>query len=270
MERFIKSKKLTGMPQRKMNEFAIVRAIPDTFPDCVTSFQNTPEINVELARQQHESYCKTLERLGLTLIRLNADDALPDCCFTEDTAIVIDDLAIITYPGVPVRVAETMEMEKTLTLLKKMYHISPPATLDGGDVLKIDNNLFIGNSARTNEEGIRQVAAIVNPKGFEVIGVKLWNTLHLKSVCTYLGNGCILFAEGYLDDKIFSQYDKVIVPKEEQYCANCLVVNGTVLIPKGFPKTKSLIDAKGFSVIEMDTSEIEKADGALTCLSVIF
>ena len=258
------------MTEKKIDEFAIVRGIPNTFQDCVTISHNTPKINVELARQQHETYCTTLEQLGLKLIRIEADDALPDCCFTEDIAIVFNDLAIITSPGTPSRVAETVEMEKIVAPLKKIYHLSPPATLDGGDVLKIDKKIFIGNSLRTNEEAIKQVAAIINPKGYEVIGVKIWNTLHLKSVCTYLGNGCIILAEGYLDDKIFSQYDKIILPKEEAYCANCLVVNGKVLISKGFPKTKSLIEAKEFSVIEMEISETKKADGALTCSSIIF
>lgn len=258
------------MAEKKIDEFAIVRGIPNTFQDCVTISGDTPKINVELARQQHETYCNTLEQLGLKLIRIEADDALPDCCFTEDTAIVFGDLAIITYPGTPSRVAEKVEMEKTLVPLKKMYHLSPPATLDGGDVLKIDKKIFIGNSSRTNEEGIKQIADIINPRGFEVIGVKIWNTLHLKSVCTYLGNGCIILAEGYLDEKIFSQYDKIIVPKEEEYSANCLVVNGKVLIPNGFPKTRSLIEAKGFSVIELEISEAKKADGALTCSSIIF
>ena len=258
------------MSEKRIDELAIVRGIPNTFQDCVTISHDTPKINVELARQQHEAYCKTLEQLGLKLIRIDSDDALPDCCFTEDTAIVFDDLAIITSPGTPSRVAETVEMEKTLTPLKKIYHLSPPATLDGGDVLKIDKKIFIGNSSRTNKEAIKQVAAIINPKGYEVIGVKIWNTLHLKSVCTYLGNECIILAEGYLDDKIFSQYDKIIVPKEEEYCANCLVVNKKVLIPKGFPKTKSLIESKGFYVIELEMSETKKADGALTCSSIIF
>ena len=258
------------MIEKKIDQLAIVRGIPNTFQDCVTISHETPKINVELARQQHEEYCNTLEQLGLKLIRLDADGALPDCSFTEDTAIVFDDLAIITSPGTPSRVAETVEMEKTLTPLKKIYHLSHPATLDGGDVLKIDKKIFIGNSSRTNEEAIKQVAAIINPIGYEVIDVKVWNTLHLKSVCTYLGNGCIILAEGYLDDKIFSQYDKIILPKEEEYCANCLVVNGKVLIPKGFPKTKSLIEAKGFFVIELEMSETKKADGALTCSSIIF
>lgn len=258
------------MTKHKIDEFAIVRNVPNSYQQCVTSFHDTPLINVDIAKQQHQQYCKTLSQLGLKLIRIDADDALPDCCFTEDPAIVFGDLAIITYPGTPTRVAETVEMEKTLLQLKKIYHITPPATLEGGDVLKIGKNIFIGNSKRTNEEGIKQVAAIIEPKGYKVTPVKIWNTLHLKSVCTYLGNNCIILSEGYLDDEIFYAFDKIIVPKEEGYCANILEINGKVLIPKGFPKTKSLIEYKGFSVIELEMSEIEKAEGALTCLSIIF
>lgn len=258
------------MIENKIDKFAIVRAIPNTYQDCVTIAPDKPVINVELAKQQHTDYCKTLEQLGLQLIRIDADDALPDCCFTEDIAIIFGDVAIITSPGTVSRVAETVEMEKVLTPLKNIHHLSSPATIDGGDVLKIDQKIFIGISSRTNEEAIKQVAAIINPKGYEVIGVKIWDTLHLKSVCTYVGKGCILLEEGHFDEKIFSQYDIIIVPEEEAYAANCLVVNGKVLLPKGFPKTKPLIEAKGFSVIEMEMSEIEKADGALTCLSIIF
>lgn len=258
------------MTEKNLAAFAIVRAIPNTYQDCVTLSPGKPEINVALARQQHTAYCKTLKELGLKLIRIEADDALPDCCFTEDTAIVFGDLAIITKPGTPSRIAETVEMEKRLMPLKKIHHLSSPATIDGGDVLKIYSKIFIGISSRTNEEAIKQVADIINPKGYEVIGVKIRDTLHLKSVCTYVGNGCILLAKGHLDEKIFSSYDAIIVPEEEAYSANCLVVNGKVLLPKGFPKTKSMIEAKDSSIIEMDMSEIEKADGALTCLSVIF
>lgn len=249
---------------------AIVRDVPDSFQKCLTSFHTKVQIDVALAKHQHQQYCNTLSSLGLKLIRIEADDTLPDCCFTEDTAIVVDDFAVITIPGAPGRILETIEIEKILSPLKTIVHITNPGTIDGGDVLKIGKKIFIGNSARTNVEGISQVDTIVKPLGYEVIPVKIQDTLHLKSVCTYLGGGCILLAEGYLDDKIFSEYDKVVVPKEEEYCANCLVVKGNVLIPKGFPKTKGLIEMKGYRVVELDMSEIEKAEGALTCLSVIF
>ena len=258
------------MHQNNRPGFALVRGIPATFRQCINDFHSGAEIEVELAKKQHQSYCGILEKLGLTLIRIEADDNLPDCCFIEDTAIVIADTGIITYPGTPTRVAETVEIEKKLSAVKNIYHITPPATIEGGDVLKIDKKIYIGNSTRTNGEGIKQVTSIIKPQGYEVIAVKIINTLHLKSVCTYLGNNCLLVAAGFFDIKIFSDYDIIVVPKEEEYCANCLVINGTVLIPKGYKVTKSLIEEKGFTVIELDMTEIEKADGALTCLSIIF
>lgn len=253
-----------------MNFFAIVRGVPDSFQNCITTFHGKPEINIGLAKQQHREYSRTLSSLGLTVIRLRADNTLPDCCFTEDTAIVVDELAIITIPGAPGRIPETIVIEKELSAFKTIVHIKQPGTIDGGDVLKIGKTIFIGASARTNQEGIRQVATIVKPLGYGVVPVKIKDTLHLKSVCTYLGRGCILLAQGYFDDTAFSEYDKVVVPKEEEYCANCLVIKGNVLIPRGFPRTKELIGKNGFPVIELDMSEIEKAEGALTCLSVIF
>lgn len=258
------------MADIKKAEFAIVRNIPNSFQQCITGFSGKFPIDVTLAQQQHEHYCHTLVDLGLKLVRIEADDYLPDCCFTEDTAIVTDGLGIISFPGTESRHAEIIEMEKALTTYKKIQHIAAPATIEGGDVLKIGKKLFIGHSARTNEEGIKQVAGLVNELGYEVIPVKIHNTLHLKTVCTYLGNNCIIYADGHFDENIFSEYDKIIVPVTESYCANTLAVNGKVLIPKGFPLTRSLIGNKGYSIIELDMSEIEKADGALTCLSVIF
>ena len=261
--------KMTNSFKAMSDTIAIVREVPDSFQKCLTSFHTKVQIDVALAKHQHQQYCATLASLGLKLIRTEADDTLPDGCFTEDTAIVVDDFAILTIPGAPGRIPETIEIEKILSPLKTIVHITKPGTIDGGDVLKIGKKIFIGNSARTNEEGIRQVATVVYPEGYQVIPVKIQNTLHLKSVCTYLGKGCILLAEDYLDETFFLEYEMIIVPKDEEYCANCLVVSGNVLIPKGFPKTKGLIERKGFPVVELDMSEIEKAEGALTCLSVI-
>ncbi len=253
-----------------MYKYAIVRDIPDSFPQCVTNFAGTDPIDVSLARKQHKEYCDTLESLGLTLIRIEADNTLPDCCFVEDTALVLKELAIITNPGVASRVAETKAMKQVLSPLKKIHYILSQGTLEGGDVMRIEKHVFIGLSARTNEAGISQVTEILSPYGYTVISVKITGTLHLKSVVTYLGNNTIILAQGHFENKVFSAYDNIIVPKDEAYCANCLSINGSVLIPKGYPKTKALIVQKGFSVIELEMSEFEKADGALTCKSILF
>jgi dimethylargininase len=249
---------------------AVVRDVPDSFRQSVSQNNTSQGIDTGLAKLQHEQYCKTLSSLGIKLIRLEADNTLPDCCFTEDTAIIFDDLAIITNPGTESRVAETLEMEKTLSKFKTVSHIALPGKIDGGDVLKIESKVFIGISDRTNAEGIRQVSALIEPHGYRVVPVEIRNTLHLKSVCTSPGNGFIILAEGYLDDSVFSGYEKIIVPADEEYCANCLAVNGKVIITAGFPKTRTLLENKGFAVSELEMSEFRKADGALTCLSVIF
>lgn len=249
---------------------AIVREIANTYNNCVVTFSDTPLIDVSLAKQQHNNYCNVLSQVGVDITKLEADDNLPDCCFVEDTAIIIEDIAIITYLGTESRVNETYEIEKSLKNYKKIYHINLPGTIEGGDVLKIDKKIYVGISQRTNIEGINQLALIVKDKGYEVIGVNIWDTLHLKSACTYLGNNVVIFSQGHFDESIFSSYDTIIVPKEEEYCANTLTINGQVLIPKGFPITKGLITIKGFSVIELEMTEIQKAEGALTCLSLLF
>ncbi|HMG14388.1 MAG TPA: arginine deiminase family protein [Saprospiraceae bacterium] len=253
-----------------MYKYAIVRDIPDSFAQCVTSFVSTNPIDVALARHQHQLYCNTLERLGLKLIRIEADNTLPDCCFVEDTAIVLDELAIISNLGLASRVSEIKAMEIALIPYKNLKHIIPPGTLEGGDVLRIDKQVYIGISARTNEDGINQVKEILHSLEYTVHPIKIKGTLHLKSVVTYLGNNTIILAEGHLEDSVFSTYEKIITPMNEAYCANCLLINEKVLVPKGYPASKSLIEEKGFELIELDMSEFEKADGALTCKSILF
>jgi dimethylargininase len=250
--------------------FAIVRDVPESFRQSVSYFNTSYDIDLERAKIQHQKYCDTLTKLAINLIRLDTDDSLPDCCFTEDIIVIVDDLAIITNPGIQSRVAETKALEKTLSVFKGVFRVSEPGTIEGGDVLKIDKTLYIGLSPRTNREGIRQVSSVLEPMGFWIKPVEIRNTLHLKSACTYLGNGLIILAEGYFDVNIFSGFEKIIVPKGEEYCANCLFVNNRVMIPKGFPKTKALIEEKGLIVTELEMSEFRKADGAMTCLSVIF
>jgi dimethylargininase len=257
------------MIDSKQNLTAIVRAVPDSFQGCVTTFNNPGEIDVGLAKRQHQIYCDILSLLGLTLINLNADNDLPDCCFVEDNAIVVDNIAIITFPGAPSRIPETVEIERALASRKKLFHLVHPAHLDGGDVLRIEKKIFVGISTRTNEEGVRQVASILNPYGYEIVPIRIRNTLHLKSVCTYLGDGFMVISQGHFDDEPFQGFKKIIIPVGEDYAANTLTLNGKVLMPAGFEKTKSLIKDKGFEVIPLEMTEFKKADGALTCISII-
>ena len=249
-------------------KYAIVRPVPNSYDHCVRT--NVEKIDVALAKKQHAEYCKALENLGLKLIWVKGDDTLPDSCFVEDTAIIIGEKAIICNMKVKSRAREVIEVAKVLEKLKEIYYIKPPVTIDGGDALKIENKIFVGISERTNMQAVHQLKKILNNSDVEVVPVKVKNVLHLKSACTYLGNNYVILSKGHFDVNILQGYEKILVPKGEAYAADCLAIDGTVLMAKGYPKTKKMIEAAGFSVKEMEISEFRKGEGALTCLSILF
>jgi dimethylargininase len=248
---------------------ALVRPVPTTFNRAIQP-PGAPPIDVSLAVHQHHLYCAALEELGLSLIQVEPADDLPDSCYVEDTAIIVDDLAIMANPGADSRRPEAAAVEVVLRDHKPIATIEPPATLDGGDVLKIGDRLYVGLSRRTGRESIDQLRRILEGRDIEVIPVAVEGILHLKSACTYLGNDTLAWLPGHLDERAFSRYRTVQVPKEESQAANCLAVNGKVLVPAGAPSTKAAIEALGFDIMEIDISESRKAGGGLTCSSIIF
>ena len=261
-------------------KYAIVRKVASTYDKCVKPAGSTVPIDVRLAQEQHQAYCGTLKKLGLKLIKIEADERFPDCCFVEDPAIVIGDTAIISRMGVKSRRGEDIAVRQTLARYKTIRWIKPPGTIEGGDVLRIGQNIYIGISERTNLSAINQVRAIASGYGYEVIPALVRGMIHLKTGCTYLGNNYVTLVKGparpdgrsggQLDAKPFAGYRKIIIPKSESYSANCLSINGRVLIPKGYPKTKKLIKKAGFKVTELDMSEFRKGGGSLTCLSIVY
>ncbi|MFB0508178.1 MAG: dimethylarginine dimethylaminohydrolase family protein [Thermodesulfobacteriota bacterium] len=255
------------MPIRK---YAIIRGVPNTYDRCIKSHKVENEISVELAKEQHTRYCEILEQLGLTLIFIDPDDRFPDCCFIEDPAIVIGDTAIISRMAAKARVGEEIEVRNTLSQYKKVKEIKPPGTLDGGDVLRINEKIYVGVSERTNHFAIQQLRTYLSDYGYGVIPVKIVHILHLKSACTFIGNNYIVMFPGHFDDEIFSEYDRIIIQKGEAHSANCLSVNGKVLVQKGYPNTKKLIEDAGFETVDIEMSEFRKGGGSLTCLSIIF
>ncbi|HEX3014808.1 MAG TPA: arginine deiminase family protein, partial [Desulfobacteria bacterium] len=248
----------------------VVRNVSANYDNCIKPNGHSSRIDLQLAREQHLAYCLTLQQLGLTLLNVNAVDSLPDCCFVEDTAIVAGATAIITHMKAPTRAQETTEVKKLLENYKTAKEILPPGLIDGGDVLKINNNIYIGISERTNLHAVEQVKALVVGQGYEVIPVELKGTLHLKTACTYLGDGWVIMAPGHFDQNIFAGYQKIVVPVDEAYSANCLAVNGKILVPSGYPRTRERIEKEGFATVEVDISEFRKGNGGLTCLSIIF
>jgi dimethylargininase len=249
-------------------KYAVVRPVPDSYDHCVRT--NTEKIDIALAKTQHAEYCKALQKLGLELIWIKGDTTLPDSCFVEDTAVILGEKAIICNMKTKSRAKEVVEVAKVLEKLKETYYIKPPATIDGGDVLKIQDKVFVGLSARTNLHATRQFRKILENSNFEIVPVTIHNVLHLKSACTYLGNNYVIVSKGHFDTAILRDYKKIVVARGEEYAADCLAINGTVLMAKGFPKTKKLIEKEGFFVKELETSEFRKGDGALTCLSILW
>ena len=249
---------------------ALVRGVADTFDECLRSPHSGGSIDVGLARKQHGAYCEILRELGLTLIEIDPDDSFPDCCFVEDTAIVTRDKAIITCMGAESRIGEEKEVRKRLETYKEVHEIERPGSIDGGDVLVINDTIYIGLGHRTNEAAIEQIDSILGASGYTIVPVGISGILHLKSACTYVGDNHVLMVPGHFDEEIFAGYQAIVVPKHEAYAANCLSVNGTVLISRGYPRTKKLIEDRGSETVDLEMSEFRKGHGALTCLSKIF
>ena len=251
-----------------MARFAVVRPVPSSYDHCVRT--SAERIDVDLARQQHKQYCRALQRFGLKLICIEGDDSFPDSCFVEDTALVFGERAVICSMSTDSRAAEVGGVAEVLEKLKQISYIRPPAIIDGGDVLKAEDRVFVGLSARTNMEAVDQLRQILKNTNLQVVPAKVRNVLHLKSACTYLGNNCVILAKGNFDTEILSGLKKIVVPRGEEYASDCLAVNGTILMAEGYSKTKKRIEDEGFQVEELDVSEFRKGDGALTCLSIIW
>lgn len=166
------------------------------------------------------------------------------------------------------RIREAVGVAKVLKTLKETYHIKAPAVIEGGDVLRVEGRVFVGLSTRTNLHAVDQLGEILEDSSLEVVPVKVHNVLHLKSACTYLGDNYVILSRGHFDTSIMRHINKIMVPEGEEYAADCLSINGTILMAKGYPKTKKLLEKEGFSIKELDVSEFRKGDGALTCLSI--
>ena len=228
----------------------------------------------ERALEQHQAYCHALVSCGLIVIRLDSDERYPDSTFVEDTAVLTPRGAVITRPGAPSRVGE---IDGIIPVLREHYRelhlISAPGTVDGGDVCEAGEHFFIGISQRTNEAGAKQLAQLLDSFGYSssLIDIRgLSNILHLKSGLAYLGGKHLVVIEALRGYKEFSDYEVIRLNSAEEYAANCLALNGRVLIAKRFPVMKQELDQLGYKTIALDMSEFQKMDGGLSCLSLRF
>ena len=221
--------------------------------------------------EQHEKYVEALKKCGVAVTHQPASEEFPDSTFVEDAAVLTKDFAVIANPGAQSRNEEIIEIEDVLQeFYTKMYRITAPGTLDGGDVLQADNNFYIGISERTNEEGARQLKEIVDAEGFEATIIPLKEFFHLKTGIAYLGNNQLVVAGEFIDHPAFESYEKIVISKEDEYSANCIRMNDYVIIPSGYAETKRKIEDAGYEIIELDMSEVQKHDGGLSCLSLRF
>lgn len=249
---------------------AITRAPSPSLADCELSFLAREPIHLAKARAQHQAYEKLLARLGARLIRLPAEPDLPDAMFVEDPALVLDELAVIFPLGAESRRPEAAGLAAALGPFRRLEYVALPGTVEGGDVLRLGRQLFVGLSARSNSDGIAQLARIAAPYGYRVKGVPVAGCLHLKSAVTALDPGTLLGNRAWFDSSVFPGYEWVDVDPGEPRAGNVLTVAGVAIFPSAFPRTRERIEARGFRVTTLDISELQKAEAALTCSSLIF
>jgi dimethylargininase len=224
-----------------------------------------------LALIQHQEYVEALRKCGLEVIVLDSDENYPDSTFVEDTALLTPHCAVITNPGAPSRRGETIEIRKVISnYYSDIAEIIEPGTLEAGDVKMVGNHYYIGLSRRTNKIGAMQLIDILESYGMTGSLIKLEKVLHLKTGVSYLEKNNFVVAGEFITNPEFQKYNQLIVDDDESYAANCIWVNDLVLVPKGFPKSKKIIEETGYNVIEVDVSEFQKIDGGLSCLSLRF
>jgi len=223
-------------------------------------------IDYEKAAAEHREYRHLLESLGETVVELPGDAAYPDCVFIEDTAIVLPDLAIITRPGAESRRGETRVVAEELAKYRAVVRIEAPATLDGGDVLVLDNRIFVGMSNRTNEPALAQLR--VHSRR-EVVPIDVARCLHLKSAVTRVAKNALLIDREWIDASPFDGWTLIDVDPSEPAGANALLIDGIVIYPSAFPKTRARLEAHGIDVRTVDASELAKAEGGVTCCALL-
>lgn len=256
-----------------MFQNVIVRRPCRAMVEGITSNPQLGKPDYEKALAQHDAYITALQRCGVNVTVLPADERYPDSCFVEDPAVITRKCAIITNPGAPSRNGETDGILSAIRAFfpeEKIEYIRAPGTLEGGDVMMVGDHFYVGRSARTNAEGIRQFIAILEKHGLSGSEVPLEKVLHLKTGVNYIENNNLLVSGEFVNKEDFACFNRIKIPEQEAYAANCIWVNGTVIVPAGYPAVEKAVRGAGYDVILVDTSEYRKLDGGLSCLSLRF
>jgi dimethylargininase len=248
---------------------AITRAVPPTLARCELTHREREPIDLERAVAQHAAYAALLRALGLEVVELPADPDFPDSCFVEDIAVVLDEVALVCMPGAASRRGEIAAVAETLARYRPLARTELPATIEGGDVLRVGRTLYVGRSARTNGAGIDRLRAVAEPVGYRVVEVTVTGCLHLKSAVTALDHEHVLANPAWIDMGPLAGFGVLEVAAGEPAAANVLRVGGLVIGHAGFPRTLDRIAAEGYAVRPLDVSEFLKAEAALTCKSLL-
>ncbi len=248
---------------------AITRKPGPNFATGITTVDFGPP-NYARVLAQHAAYVATLKELGVNVIELDLLPDHPDAYFVEDTAVIVPEVAVVANMGAAARQGEEAAMAPILAKYRTLAHIELPGTFDGGDVLVVEKHCMIGISERTNEAGARQLGETLARHGYRWDAIPVGAGLHFKSSVNFVGKNTLLIDETFVDHPAFTGYDKLVIDPDEVYAANTLWVNSHLLTPAGFPKTKVQLTTLGLPIIELETSELHKMDGGLTCLSLRF
>ena len=260
---------MSSMPNAQPRWIAFTREVSPTIVDCeLTHLARTP-IDVATARAQHQAYEQLLTSLGCDVRRVAAAPEYPDAVFIEDTAVVFDEIAVIARPGAESRRDETAAVEAALGALRPVTHINAPGTLDGGDVLTVGRSVFVGRTARTNDAGISLLRAALAPHGYDVHGVDVTGCLHLKTAVTAVDDATVLLNPAWVSPAVFARFRVVEVDPSEPMGANVLRIGEQWVYGASYPRTQARLEQLGYALRTVDASELAKAEGAVTCCSLV-
>jgi len=248
---------------------AITRPVSRSIAHCELTHLARSLIDLDVARDQHAAYEAALESLGVRIERLPEAPDLPDAVFVEDCAVVFEELAVICRPGAASRRAEVPAVAAALAARRPLLHITAPGTLDGGDALVLDAEVVVGETARSNAEGVAQLRAALAPFGRTVRSVPVTGALHLKSAVTRAGQRTLLMNRAWVDADAFPGWDVVTVDPSEPFAGNALWLDPHVIHAESFPLTRERLAAAGVPVVTVPASELAKAEGGVTCCALL-
>lgn len=246
---------------------ALTRDVSPRIAECELTFLERQPIDYARAAAQHAAYERCLAAHGCRVVHIEPAPELPDGVFVEDAAVVLDGLAIITRPGAESRRPETASVARALERYRPLRRIAAPATIDGGDVLRAGRTLYAGRSARTNDDGIEQLRALIAPDGYEVIAVDFRGCLHLKSAVTQIDVHTLLCNPKWIDP--LPGFEMIAVDPAEPFAANALRLDDSIVLAAEHVRTRAILERRGYAIEPVATSELLKAEAGVTCCSLM-